>query len=195
MYGAVLKPCGGRTEDKVGGALNIAVFEIHSEPFAGGEHRVLMSQQAAVDKAQSVAIGVQSHCLSQSCRIVLDGDVLESDIIAIHPHGIGAEGAHPFGTLRDGDVGMVIVCDDGFVAVFAQNLDIGEPSRHDELLLVGAFLHKDHLVIVHVGAAHLKGVVNVSELSCTVACHHQGIRIVVLACSLCRQGGDDGEQD
>ena len=76
---------------------------------------------------------------------------------------------------------MVVVGDDGLVAVLAADLDVLQPLRDDELLLVGAALDEDDLVVVHEGAAHLDGVGDGAELSCAVAGDDDGVGVIVLA--------------
>ncbi len=182
MYLAVFEPCRRRTEDKVGGALDITVLE--KQPRAGyaGVYCVLMAEQTAVYEYQAVALCVQCHGLTEACRVVLDGDVLECDAASFHLHRICSESAHAFARERIDDVGMVIVGDDGGVAVFAEYLDVGEPLRYDELLFVYAFLYVYHLVILHECPAHFHGLGNGAEFACTVACHNDGVGVVVFVC-------------
>ena len=187
-YLATFEPGGGRSEDEVGGAFDIAVFEVQTGVLHAGIYRVLVAEEAAVDELQTVAFGVQSHCLSLSRRIVLDGDVAEGDVAAFNLDRIGAEGAHRLQLLVVGpayawylDVGMVIVGDDGVVAVFSDNLNVGEPRGYDDLLFVDAFLDEDDFLVFHEGAAHLYGGVDGLELAGAVVGYKQGVGVVVLA--------------
>ena len=80
------------------------------------------------------------------------------------------------------DVGMVVPCDDGVLNILAAYFYIGEPRGHDEFLLVGASFDEYHLMIVHKCSAHLYGIIDIAELSRSVACHDECVRIVVFAC-------------
>ena len=130
---------------------------------------------------------MQCHGLSEACAVVLEGDVLQGDVICIDSERIGAESAHgPHfrSSLCGGwgqafDVGVVIVGDDGLVAVFSAYLDMLYPLRDDELLLVSASLDIDHLVVVHEGTAHLDGLAHGAEFASTVARHYQCVGVVV----------------
>ena len=124
---AMLKPCRARAKDEVGGALDVAVLEVEACAAYARVDGVLVAQEAAVDKYQPVAFGVQGHGLSEAGGIVLDGDVPECDVAALDLEGVGAEGAHGLAVVGALDVGVVVVGDDGVVAVFATNLDVGEP--------------------------------------------------------------------
>ena len=74
---------------------------------------------------------------------------------------------------------MIVVSDDGFLDVLAKNLDVLQMRRDDEFLLVGAFLDKDDLVVVHECPANLDGLTDGAELPSAVACYDDGVRIVV----------------
>ena len=92
-----------------------------------------MSKEADIDELQTVALGMECHGLAKSCRVVFDGDVLESDVLPFHFDRIGAEGSHGLGgsslvaNFRDADVGMVVVGDDGLLGILATDLNVGEP--------------------------------------------------------------------
>ena len=109
MNGALLKPCCRRTKDEVGGALDIAVVKEQARSLHTRINGVLMTQETAVDEFQAVALCMQGHSLSQTGGIILYRQVLESDVVGIHPDGIGAEGSHPQACRRIEDVGMVVV--------------------------------------------------------------------------------------
>ena len=168
MYVAVFKPCRRRAEDEVGGALNQAVFEEQPRAAVARVDGVLVAQQAAVDKRQPVALGVQRHGLAYLRGVVFYGYVLECYAAALHPYGKRAEGAHRPARFGHAYVGMVVVGDDGLVAVFAHNLDVGEPLGHGELLFVKAALYVDYLGVVHERSAHLDGLaMNVKHVAAT----------------------------
>ena len=118
---------------------------------------VLMAQETAVYEGEFVANGEQGYCLSQSGGIVLDGDVLEGDVASVNPQGKGAEGSHGFARRGIEDIGMVVPCDDGVVAILTAYLDIGERLWNDDFLLIYSPFDEDDLVVVHKGAAHLNG--------------------------------------
>ena len=91
---AMLKPSRRGTEDEVGGALDIAVFE---EETCAGHARIdgiLIAEETAVDEREPVALGMQGYSLSQLGRIILDGDVLQGDVVAFDLQRVGAEGAY-----------------------------------------------------------------------------------------------------
>ena len=73
---------------------------------------------------------------------------------------------------------MVVEGNDGVIAIFAANLDVVEPRWNDEFLFVDPPLHKDDLVVFHKCAAHFDGIVDVAELSCSVASNKDGVGIV-----------------
>ena len=80
---AVLKPCCGGTEDEVGGSLDIAMVEEKPRLGVTCIDGVLMSQEATVDKRQLVSFGMQGYGLSQSGRIILDGDILQGNLATL----------------------------------------------------------------------------------------------------------------
>ena len=153
-----------------------------------------MSQETTADKPQAVAFGMQSHGLSQTGGIVLDGDVLQRDVAALHLQRIGAEGAHLLALERrcqlltiahrptpitHRDVGMIVVGDDGILSIFTTDFDVRQPRGNDELFLVDAPFHENHLVVLHERATHLNGFTDVAKLTSTVARHKQRVRVVV----------------
>ena len=182
MYGTLFKPCSSGSEDKVGGTFYITMVKILSCTCHTGIYRILMTEQTAVDKREAVAFGMQCHGLSQSGGVVFDGDVLEGDVAPLHLDRIGAECAHGFACFGQTHVGMVVPCDDGVLNILAAYFYIGEPRGHDEFLLVGASFDEYHLMIVHKCSAHLYGIIDIAELSRSVACHDECVRIVVFAC-------------
>ena len=94
LDGAAFEPRRGRTEDKIGGATDVAVLEEET----GGSHAcvdsVLMADKTAVDEHKTVAFGMEGHGLTQTGRVVLDGDVLQRDVVALNLQRVGTEGAH-----------------------------------------------------------------------------------------------------
>ena len=171
-----------------------------------------MSQEPASDEAQTVALGVQSHCLPESCRVVFYCYVLKCNVRAAHSQSECSEGADGVVVTgcrvlgvgsrmsfncnrvvcrRHHDVSMVVPCDDGCEGVLAANLYVGEVRRNFQFFLVSASFYVDYLVVVHECAAHLDGLADVAELSRAVACHHYGVGVVVFVGSHCccsRQG-------
>ena len=110
---------------------------------------------------------------------ILYRQVLESDVVGIHPDGIGAEGTYTLARRRIEDVGMVVVGDDGLLTTLATEFNVLHPLWDNHFLLVGTLLDVDNFVIVHEGATHLDGIRNVTELASAVACHDNCIGIVV----------------
>ena len=72
--GTPLEPCRRRTEDEVGGTLDVAIGKIEARTGHAGVDGVLIAQDAAVDELQAVAFGMQGHGLSALCGIVFDGE-------------------------------------------------------------------------------------------------------------------------
>ena len=138
-----------------------------------------MPKKSAVDEDQSVALGVECYSLPQSSGVVLDGDVLEGDAVALYFKGIGAESTHSTIGSRKFYIRMIVVSDDGMIAVLTANLNVVDPRRNDEFLFVNTPFDKDDLVVIHEGAAHLDGIVDVAELSCSIASNEDGVRVVV----------------
>ena len=169
---AMLEPRDGGTEDEVGGSLNVTVLEVKAGASHTGIDSVLIAQEAAVDKREAVALSMQGNGLPQSGGVVLNGDVLNGDILPLNLNRLSAESSHLI------DVGMIVVGDDGLVTVLAADLDIGEPLGNDELLLIGAPLDKDDFMVLHEGAADFQRLVDGAELSCAVASHKDGVRVV-----------------
>ena len=75
---------------------------------------------------------------------------------------------------------MVIIGDDCIVAVFTHDLDVSKPLRNDEFLLIDTTFHINHFVIVHKCSTYLKRFIDSAELARAVACHHDGIGIVIV---------------
>ena len=128
---------------------------------------------------------MKGNGLAKAGGIVLDGDVLQNDAVTLDFHRVGAEGAHPLLCAGEADVGMVVESDDGVFHILANDFYVVEPRGDDYLLLVGAFFHKNHLVVVHEGTAHLYGVVDVAEFACAVASDEQGVGVVILVHCQC----------
>ena len=186
---AIFKPCQARTEDEIGGPLDVAVVEGDARACSACIYGILISQESAVLHQNMIAFDVECYCLSQFGSIVLDGDVLQRDIIALHFEGIGAEGAHllAFGCClgvktadRHQNIGVVIPGDDGLVTIFTADGDVGEPGWDDEFLLVNSLLYIDYLGVVHEGAAHFDGFIDGAEFACSVTGYYQGIWVVIL---------------
>ena len=176
LDGAVLKPGGGGAEDEVGGAADVTALEVKSCVGHACVNGVLMTDQLAVDKDQAVAFGVQGYGLSETGGVVLDGEVFQGDVVGLDLEGVGTEGTHFI------DIGVVVVGDDGLVAVLATEFDVLEPLGDDEFFLIGTFLYIDDFVVVHEGAADFYGFVDGTELAGAVARHDDRIGIVVSAC-------------
>ena len=90
---AVLEPCRRGSEDEVGGALDITIFKVHARARHSGVDGVLIAQQAAVQQNDAVSLGVEGHGLAELRGVVLDGDVLERDIVGVDTDGERAERA------------------------------------------------------------------------------------------------------
>ena len=194
----ILKPCQARTEDEIGGTLDVAVVEGDARACSACIYGVLISQESAVLYQNMVAFDVESHCLSQFGGIVLDSDILQRDIVALHLEGVSAEGAHllAFGCClgvktadRHQDVGVVIPGDDSLVTVFTADGDVGEPGWDDELLLVNSLLYIDYLGVVHEGAAHFDGLVDGAEFAGTITGYYNRVGVVILVGCCQRQQG------
>ena len=80
----VLKPCCRWAEDEVGSALNIAVLEVETCLGIACVDGILMAKEPAVDKRQLVTLCMKGYGLSQTCSVVLDGDVLQRDTTALN---------------------------------------------------------------------------------------------------------------
>ena len=145
---------------------------------------------------------MEGYSLSLAGCVVLDGDVAEGDVAAFNLDGIGAESSYLglllLRTFKCGSlvkrrgmvcshrkVGMVVIGNDGLVAVFADNLDVGEPRGDDDLLLVCAFLDEDHLFVFHEGSADLYGIVEGMELGTAVFGNIERVGVVVLTARCC----------
>ena len=95
---------------------------------------ILIAQKAATDELQTVALCVQGNGLSQFGGIVLDGDVLEGDVLSFYFDCVGAEGSHAL-RLSCGlpadlwylDVGMVVVGDNCLFSILSADFDVGKP--------------------------------------------------------------------
>ena len=87
---------------------------------------------------------------------------------------------------------MIGVGNDGLVAVFATDFDVCKPLGNDEFLLIGATFDVDNFVVVHEGTTDFNGIIDVAELSCAIACHNDGVRVVEriysLGCNEAQQG-------
>ena len=77
---------GSGAEDEVCGTLDIAVFKEEARIAAGYEECVLIAEQAAVDKLQAVALGVERYGLAELGSVVFDREVAESDVAAIESY-------------------------------------------------------------------------------------------------------------
>ena len=139
---------------------------------------------------------MERYGLSQTGCVVLYGDILENDVIALDLERIGAESTQGMlvGEVEVLDVGVVIIGDDGVVAILAADLYIGKEGGDGELLLIDTFLNVDDLVILHKGATHVDGLVNVTEVSCTVTRDKDGIGIVPTLFFRGSLHASDGEQ-
>ena len=188
LDGAALEPGRGGAEDKIGGATDVAVLEEEAGSSHARVDSVLMTDETAVDEGETITLGMQGYGLSQTGSVVLDGDILQRDVVTLDLQCISSESAHrleAWGSSAEEDlhVRMIVVGDDGALGTLTTDLDILQPLRDDELLLVGAVLHEDDLVVVHESATNLNGFVNSSELSRAVTCYDEGVGVVVLASS------------
>ena len=94
-----------RSEDKVGGALYVASVEVQAGILATGEEGILIAEQTAVLKTQTVSLGVERDGLSELRGIVLYSEIAACDIRAVNLDCISAECAHIV------DIGMMVVGD------------------------------------------------------------------------------------
>ena len=90
---------------------------------------------------------------------------------------------------------MIVVGDDGLVAIFATDLDMLEPLWHDDLLLVRTFFDEDDLVVLHEGTAHFDGLSDITELGSAVARYEERIGVVVLVGGASCQHTCDSERE
>ena len=86
-----------------------------------------MTDETTTYKHQSVALGMQCYSLSQSGGVVLDGDVLKCDVVALNLQSVCTEGTHRLTRFGALDIGVVIVGDDGLLGILAANLDVLYP--------------------------------------------------------------------
>ena len=84
---------------------------------------------------------MQCHCLSESCRVILDGDVLECYVRAFYLQGVSTECSHTLRSFRRADIGMVVVSDDSVLGILATQFDVGEPRRDNQFLLIYTFFN------------------------------------------------------
>ena len=188
LDGAALEPSRGGAEDKVGGAADVAVLEEETGSSHARVDSVLMADETAVDEGEAITLGMQGYGLSQTGSVILDGDILQRDVVTLDLQCISSESAHrleAWGSSAEENlhVRMVVVGDDGVLGTLTTDFNILQPLGDDEFLFVGAVLHEDDLVVVHESATNLNGFVNSSELSRAVACYDEGVGIVVLASS------------
>ena len=130
-----------------------------------------MTEESTSYECQSVAFGVQCHSLSESCRVILNCDVLKSDVRTLYLQSVCTESAHTLRSFCRADICMVVVGDDGVFGILATQFDIGEPRRYNQFLLIYTFFNIYNLVVVHKGTAHLNGIVDIAEFRRTVASH------------------------
>ena len=83
-----------------------------------------MTNDTAVDNLDAITFGMEADSLSQSGGVVLNGEVLQGDVVTLHLEGIGAEGAHrllSWGGCSEDDlhIGMVVVGDDCLLPALA----------------------------------------------------------------------------
>ena len=131
-----LKPGSGRTEDKIGGALNIAILVVLPALLVGSQEGVLVTEEPASAKNSPVTVDMHSHGLAELLGIVLKGDPLGSESRTLNPDGVGPESAHV------AYVGMVIPGDDSAFSTLALHEEIGHPCRDHNLFPVGAALNE-----------------------------------------------------
>ena len=184
LDGAVLKPGGGRAEDKVGGAADIAVFKV--EPCGGhaGIDGILMADKSAVDKDETVALGMQGYGLSESGGVVLDGEVLQGDVVSLDLQCVCAEGTHGLsagfgGAKSDPDVGVVVVGNDGVLGTLTADFNVLQPLGDDEFFFVDAVFYINDLMVVHKSTAYFDGLVDGSELTGAVAGNDDSVGVVI----------------
>ena len=129
---------------------------------------------------------MKCHRLSESSGVILYGYVGERDIRTFYLQGVGAESSNRHQLARDdvrrGDIGMIIISNNGIVAILTAYLYIGKPRRDNEFLLIYAFLNIDYLMIFHKGTTNFYRFIDSAELSRTITSHNNGIWRVVGLC-------------
>ena len=124
MQLAILKKCSGRTEDKISSTFYIAVGKQQTATLRACINGILISKKAAADKHQPVSFGMEGNCLPQRSGIILNRQVLESDITAFHFHGVGTECSHLI------DIGMIIIRNNRLFGIFTYQLHVLHPRRN-----------------------------------------------------------------
>lgn len=184
----VLKPCLTRTEDKVRRSLDIAMVEEKRGADAAGIDGILIAEETAVAEDEMAALRMEGDSLTETRGVVLNGEVLQCDGVAVDTHGEGTEGSHLLVRTGDGHVRVIAPRDDGGITVFTAELDVRQPRGDDEFLVIGSFLDKDHLMIVHESATDFHGIGDGMERGTAVLCDKQGIGVVIRVGS----GGHEG---
>ena len=122
---------------------------------------------------------MQSHCLTESGRVILYGNVFEGDVVGLNLQGVGTEGTHGLVCFGAEDVGVVIVGDDGLLGILATYLYVLYPRWDNKFFLVSAVLYVDNLVVVHKSPTNLDGFINGAELAGAIAGNDNGIGVIV----------------
>jgi len=123
------KPGGGRAEDKVGGALDVALLVVLPALLVGSEQSVLVAQQPAPAEHRPVTVRMNCHRLPQRTGAVLEGDILGCESRTLNPDSIGTEGSHIVQT------GIIVPGDDSLPRALSLHEKVGHPRRDENLFL------------------------------------------------------------
>ena len=178
MDGAIPEQCRRRSENKIGSPLYIAVQKIEPGAFRTGINSILISQKAAVDKNQAVAFRMKRNSLPQSRSIILNRQVLKSNGVSLYFQSVSTESPHFV------YIGMIIVSDYCIFRIFTDEIDIFQPRRKNNLLLIYTFFNQYCHFIIHKGPDALHGFGQRAVIPATVTCHNN--RVFPLLCR--RQG-------
>ena len=135
-----------------------------------------MANKPAVNEYQTIPLSVKCDSLSQTSRIILDSEILQGDVVGLDFKGVGSECPHFV------NIGMIVVGDDGLVPILATKFYILQPLWDDKFLLVRTFLNIYNLMVVHESTADPYCLVYGAELSSSIPCYNDSIRVVVFAC-------------
>ena len=162
----LLKPGCGRTEDKVSGTLDIALFIVLSALLVRSQKRVLVAQQPASAEHSPVAVNMYRHGLSEHLGIILEGDILRSETGSQYPYRICPEGAHI------ANVGMVIPGNDGILNALSLHEKIGHPRRDNHLFTIRSVFDEHEGGVRHICPDGVDSFLHRGEFTGAVCSHH-----------------------